>query len=734
MSKIAQSRILRRWQVLIAGVAVAALLATICAANESDKPKDLGLVEKAGSRLVQIDLSVTRRDGSSVDIQPGDLEVRVGKTTIRDFTLDRICSPTAPAAPGAPIPVPARTAAIASYLFYFDEPHMTYAGRARGIDVARELVKTLIVGGNRGMVISNSRDLVAFSPLTGDRGQLLAALDRLQRDTSRVDNYAEYERARADALAQQASDEARQADAEERDYDHRVPPGSAPTSSGAAGGSGGGNRLGSGGGGGGGGRKGGGADPREAKIAQIQRSSTLSKSLVLEDEARALQRDEMHRAQLALERFQLALFRLSGVRAPKAVVYFADNLRVKAGEHYLQTVYKAMSQEGAFTGMTPEFDGIRDVDGFFQRAVTMAGSVGARVYAIQAAGMTADSLGLREAKDTLSSLALETGGKSFLEGISTASIAGTISQDMECLYLVSFEPKALPQDQPLPVRIAVNRTDAVVRARSRIVVPSERAIAESRRLSAFLNPRVNGAALSLGLVPVGFDGKKYSELFQLAVPDGGPVGTVWTVSASIIDRGRVVQEFDRTVTAQLAGQPLVVEHLLSLSPASYEVVAVAENTTLDTLISGQLEAVEPEAGKDGASATAPVALQPQRAWFLRDDGAPRTSGSLVRVEGEPLTTDLPTALVAYVCRGKNEKSTLQIERRLVGQTAVTFPSITLEPGADSCAQVRDLIPAATLGDGTFQYVVTILRGQELLAKAQRQVVVTHAAGTPPEPR
>jgi VWFA-related protein len=708
----------RTW---LAGVAVTCALTSICAARENDKPKNSGLVEKAGSRLVQIDLSVTRRDGSPVDIQPGDLEVRVGKSTIRDFALDRICSPAMPATPAAPTTsTRSSTPAIASYLFYFDEPHMTYAGRARALDVARELVRTLIVGGNRAMVISNGRDLLALSGLTSDPVELLGALNRLQNDTSRQDNYAELEYWREDRLAWEASDQARRAKSDERFHSrstegNNLDPITGESSSGRQ-------------------YQAGPGTTDQSYMANAERSSTLPAWGHLAGDVRELQRDELWRAQSALERFRLALLRFAAVRAPKAVVYFADNLRLNAGEHYVRTVYKAMEQEGAFRSRPPGFGGIRDVEGYFERAIAMAGSVGARVYAVQAAGMSADSMGLRDAKDALSSLALETGGKAFLEGISMAAIAGTISRDMECLYLVSFEPKALPQDQPLPVRIAVNRADAVVRARSQIVIPSEKAMVEARRLAAFLSPRANGAALTLGIVPVGFDGKKYSEMFQLAIPDGGPAGSTWTVSASIIDRGRVVQEFDRNVTARRAGQPLIVEHLLDLSPGTYSVVAVAENTTLNILLSGQIDVVAPEAEKDGASVTAPVALQPQSGWFVRDDGAPRPSGSLVRVEGEPLQADLPTALVGYVCRGKGEKSTLQIERQLVGQTAVTFPPIALEPGGDPCAQVRDVIPAATLGDGSFQYVVTVLRGEELLAKAQRQVSVTHDEGAPTAPR
>ncbi len=90
-------------------------------------------------------------------------------------------------------------------------------------------------------------------------------------------------------------------------------------------------------------------------------------------------------------------------------------------------------------------------------------------------------------------------------------------------------------------------------------------------------------------------------------------------------------------------------------------------------------------------------------------------------------TDRPTALVAYVCRSKGERKPLRVERQLVGQSAVTFAPIVLEPAGDACAQVRDVIPAETLGTGAFQYVVTVSRDQKVLATTQRQVDVTRSA-------
>ena len=97
------------------------------------------------------------------------------------------------------------------------------------------------------------------------------------------------------------------------------------------------------------------------------------------------------------------------------------------------------------------------------------------------------------------------------------------------------------------------------------------------------------------------------------------------------------------------------------------------------------------------------------------------------MEGEPLDAALPTALVGYVCRGKGEKELLRVERQLVGQSGVTFPPISLEPTGDPCAQVRDMIPAATLGDGTFQYEITVRRGEDSLVRARRQLVVNRAS-------
>ena len=52
---------------------------------------------------------------------------------------------------------------------------------------------------------------------------------------------------------------------------------------------------------------------------------------------------------------------------------------------------------------------------------------------------------LSSAEDTLTSLAVETGGRAFLHGIRASKIVRHIRDDLGCVYLLSFHPGDLPQ-------------------------------------------------------------------------------------------------------------------------------------------------------------------------------------------------------------------------------------------------------------------------------------------------
>jgi hypothetical protein len=110
---------------------------------------------------------------------------------------------------------------------------------------------------------------------------------------------------------------------------------------------------------------------------------------------------------------------------------------------------------------------------------------------------------------------------------------------------------------------------------------------------------------------------------------------------------------------------------------------------------------------NGRPATScPIALlQPADAAFMRGDES-RTSGSLARGSDEWIDPKRPLALVAVVCRGRKDRGPLQVERVLVGESVVELPPLSLNVTSDRCAQIRDLIPAGTLGAGSYRYGIS----------------------------
>ncbi len=118
----------------------------------------------------------------------------------------------------------------------------------------------------------------------------------------------------------------------------------------------------------------------------------------------------------------------------------------------------------------------------------------------------------------------------------------------------------------------------------------------------------------------------------------------------------------------------------------------------------------------------PIALlQPVEAVFMRN-GNVRGQGSLALGKDRAVLTDRPTALVGLVCTGKGKKSweETRVERRLIGQTSVSFPDLKPESSRGRCIQVRDVIPAFTLVEGSFRYEIDLYRGEEKLTGASRE--------------
>jgi hypothetical protein len=204
-------------------------------------------------------------------------------------------------------------------------------------------------------------------------------------------------------------------------------------------------------------------------------------------QARRYAAEERSRQERDLRRLSMVLGRLSDFDPPKAVLYFADTMRQNAGEHYLSffggttltdgngkpTADSESIQMDAATGVLP-----------LDRVVNEAAALGIRFYTVEGQGMvgsnfliasragasnggggnganqgsaTVNSQRVRDSQGTLVSLAAETGGRAFLNGVAPSKMAAQILGDLSCVYLLSFDPGKFPQDKPLAVAVAVKR-------------------------------------------------------------------------------------------------------------------------------------------------------------------------------------------------------------------------------------------------------------------------------------
>jgi VWFA-related protein len=687
-----------------------ALGAPLGAAPESEPPKDVGLMERTSARLAQIDVTVSGPKDAIAGLTAADFEVRLNDKLVRNVIVDALCSETgasraaatpaptdAPAAeapatassPPAVPAVPSERASTVSYLLYFDQPHLTQAGRRASIDAAREMMPKLMAGGNRAMVVSNAKSLKVLVPLTEDESKIDAALATMIGDVTDFDPFAMTEE----------------------------------------------NRL-------------------AEVIGEID--NRLDRALAL---AKRYAQEERSRQERDLNRLRMVIGRLAEVDPPKAVLYFADNMRGNAGEHYLSffsssvlsdpngvpTSAAADVQLAASTGALP-LDGVineASADGVRFYTVEGQGLLGPTTF-IQAknagmvkhgsAGVLLSTQRIKDSQATLVTMAAETGGRHFLNGITPAKMSAQILDDLSCVYLLSFDPRGWPEDKPLAVSVVVKRPKVKATARGRLVIQSDSSRLTARVLSAYAAPTANASPVNLriGLIPVGYEKGRYQARVQVSVPPSRIPGTTWDLGASLVSNGAVVQAGSGRVSVANPGVPVVWEKDMEFSPGDYELVAVAHETTTDELAQRELTGAWPRID-DELAFVAPIAVsQPAKGGFLRDGNA-KTSGALVIPEGELLRGDLPTALITLVCRAKDEKKPLHVERTLIGETETPVGKDDIDMGQDRCAQVRDLIPRKTLGPGSYRFVVDVSSGGTDLTRTERKFVVpdlTAPAGVP----
>ena len=661
------------------------LMLSFSSVGGSEEPRSIDMVERTGSRLAQLDVTVRGPKGFVSDLTADDFELRVGGKYIENFIVDQVCRPeplvnndesTMPESPGSDevrattytSPVAAQKGAPATYIFFFDQPHLKMAGRQESIDLAYELIPGLMDGHSQAMIVSNARKLKVVQEMTSDPVELQAALDELQRDREQWSTWSMEEDFRLDEV-----------------------------------------------------------------LYSLENDNNVEKTIGL---AKKHQIAETWEAEKSLQRVDMVLGRLADLDPPKAFFYFADSMRRNPGEHYLAyfgkrvmaaaTSAKAMETGALLSGNT------------LDRIVHHASGMGIRFYTVQGEGLVSEGMssfgrgastsvnpgtrGLRDAQKTMVDLALETGGAAFLNGIRASKILKRVQDDLSCLYLVSFPVEGFREDTPLPVRLSTSRPKVTIQTRGLLVIRSAEVQRTTRILAAFATSTRNTTdhRISGLVVPTGFKNGMFSALVQITVPGTRVPGATWDLGASLVTGEKVREDASGRILAATPGVRVVFETEMKFPPGKYELVSVAHETTTDQLLSRKYEGEWPHPNRLPVSLSPIAVVQPADAAFLRK-GELKKSGSLGYPASVPVMTGKVTAVVGLVCRAKKNRHELEVHRALSGDSSAEFPVLTFPPDDDErCIQYRDLIPPDIMTEGEFRFQVTVLENGEEIATSERK--------------
>jgi VWFA-related protein len=677
-----------------------AAAAAIYAADTPENPRDVGLVEQAATRLGQIDVTVTGPKGAIEGLTTDDFELRLNDKIIPKVIVDDLCvahgepgAETAAAAPqpSAAAPTPAATPrpGTATYLLYFDMPHLTQSGRQNAIESARDMIGKLLAGGNRAMVLVSATELKTVVPMTSDAAKLTAALTSMVTDRNLFDPYAVEESRRRDDIV------------------------------------------------------------RELTVG-------VDSAIRL---ARRYASEERWRQERDLRRLSMTLGRMAEFDPPKAVLYFADTMRQNAGEHYLSffsatALNDSNGKPGAEASaiLMDAATGALPLD----RVINEASAMGIRFYTVEGEGINAPTSNIetgrsgsslnsgqfasasvntqqiRDSQGTLTSLAAETGGRAFLNGVAPARMASQILGDMSCLYLLSFDPAGFAQDKPISVSVTVKKPKVKATARGRLVIQSEAARSTARVLSAFATPGAGNpgdAAVRVGLIPIGYAEGRYKARVQVALGGSRIPGATWDIGASVVSKGIAGDESSGRIQTAAPNTPVVFEQDMEFAPGEYNLVTVAHEVQTDTILSKETHGAWPKIDTDLVSLSPISVSQPQAGGFLKN-GVKKTEGAVVLGPDEPLRADLPTAVITLVCRAKDQKKPLEVVRTLIGEQETPVGTTRIDPTSDRCAQVVDLIPPKTLGAGTYRFAVKVSSEGVEMARSERPLTVPAAAPVP----
>jgi VWFA-related protein len=647
------------------------------------KPLEPGLTEGVETRLVQFEVRVTRKGTPVSGLSAADFDIELGGKPLKAFAVDDLCVGPSVSTTEAPAARPG------SFIFYFDSAELTVEGRLRAVEVARLVAPALMARGHDVRILTNGGGVRADTSWTHDAAEVSAALDRIAADPG-VGDFSHVD------VAEQHAEEV-------LERGRRAVRGWETTLQSAD-------------------RAAGYSDRRPTQEKTGAKVGIDAAITGLLGELGTLAQDELRRVERDLARLSGAVRSLAARESPKGIVYFADALRRDPGAaagDALNSVAKYHEREQGPAWQTALT--AWNADAALQSLIRNASTYGVRFYAVEGRGLSAPSDWVRSSQDTIASMALETGGLAFMNGVAPSRIAASVAADQSCWYLVSFNPSGWETDRPLGLGVWMKKPGLTVLTRSSLVIPSIATLTEARLVAAhFGDPALQSRPLSLYVYPIGGTAKDLQVLAQVRLPRGDePTAreTNWDIAFDVVSGGASVSHKSSRVKWRGNGEPPVYQSRLTLPDGPYEIIAVAHEAATDSIREGRVSGTWPPSSAGSVKLSLPALAQPQHGGIVQD-GQVLATGIVLRGEGNPVDPRVALAIVTAACFERRSTSTLHAERQLVGETEVSFPTMTLSPDDDQCLQIRDLVTAGSLGAGRLTYVVRIVSGDAVIASQE----------------
>jgi hypothetical protein len=392
-------------------------------------------------------------------------------------------------------------------------------------------------------------------------------------------------------------------------------------------------------------------DPPMQAPEPIEESSESRVRALLEsnrvDEALAAAQKEELAAQLTLEgpslQLERAIAEMADLPIPKALIYFADS-RYSSRERIVEAAIRS----------------------------------GVAIYAVKADGIAPYDPSRKVVDDpgaitisSLLSLSEHTGGRvgygHFRKSASDKILQG-VQDDLSCVYVLSLDAAGLDRNRTLRPKIALRspfKGQLRVESIPEVTIPSDERQHGDAAAIALRSGRWPGVQpAGVALIPIGFDKTRVHALLQLNLgSEPGAMATTWDIGLNYFGASRVSGYGNVRVTSQ--SPQIVFQKQVRLPTGPYWVVGIAQEIDGRGSARGTEVGVLDEPKKKAVEFVHSLdIMQWGAATFVSEEGTARPGGWSPLRYGMA-NSDRPLSLVFSLCRGKNVREPLKIEKSLL---------------------------------------------------------------------